>query len=47
VRRKRLEDVTVMDIYDIRMERREFDLFTLISIDKGLQHLLGQKYFSN
>jgi len=46
-RRKRLEDVTVMDIYNIRMEQHEFDLSTLISIDKGLQHLLGQKYFSN
>jgi len=35
-RRKRLEDVTVMDIYDIQMEWHEFDLSTLISIDKGL-----------
>ena len=46
-RRKRIEDVTAIDIYDIRMERREFDVSTLILIDKSLQSLLGQRYFWN
>src|SRR3981081_2890470 len=33
-RRERAHDVTVMDIYDIKMERREFDLSTLVSLSK-------------
>jgi hypothetical protein len=27
-RRERMHDITVMDIYDIKMERREFDYST-------------------
>jgi hypothetical protein len=46
-RRERIHDVTVMDIYDIKMERREFDHSTLRSLDNLLQPLLGQKYFLN
>jgi hypothetical protein len=42
-----MHDVTVMDIYDIKMERREFGHFTLLSVDLWLQSLLGQKYFLN
>ena len=44
---ERARDITVMDIYDIRMERREFDRYTLASINNLLQPLLGQKYFLN
>jgi hypothetical protein len=46
-RTERMRDVTVMDIYDIKMERREFGHFTLLSVDLWLQSLLGQKYFLN
>jgi len=46
-RRGRMYDITVMDIYDIKMERREFDHSTLLSIDLWLQSLLGQKYSLN
>jgi len=46
-RRERIYDVTVMDIYDIRMEKREFDYSTLLSCDNWLQSLLRQKYFLN
>ena len=34
-----------MDIYDIKMERREFDHSTLVLLDNWFQSLLGQKYF--
>ena len=46
-RRECIRDVTVMDIYDIKMERREFDHSTLLSVDLWLQSLLGQKYSLN
>jgi len=46
-KRERMRDVTVMDIYDVKMERREFDHSTLALPDKWLQLLLGQKYFLN
>ena len=46
-RRECIYDVTVMDIYDIRMEKREFDYSTLLSCDNWLQSLLRQKYFLN
>ena len=42
-----MRNVTVMDIYDIKMERREFDHSTLILLGNWLQSLLGQKYFLN
>jgi hypothetical protein len=32
-RRERIHDVTVMDIYDIKMDRCAFDLSTLVFID--------------
>jgi hypothetical protein len=44
---ERIRDVTVMDIYDIKMERRKFDHSTLVLIENSLQFLLGQKYFLN
>jgi hypothetical protein len=44
---ERFNDVTAMDIYDIKMERREFDLPTLVLPDNLLQSLLGHKYFLN
>jgi Kyakuja-Dileera-Zisupton transposase len=34
-KRERVHDVTVMDIYDIKMERREFDHFTLVCLTPG------------
>ena len=40
-------NVTVIDIYDIKMERREFNHSTLFLIDNWLQFPLGQKYFLN
>jgi len=46
-KRERIRDVTVMDIYDIKMERREFNHSTLFLIDNWLQFPLGQKYFLN
>jgi len=46
-RSERIRDVTVMDIYDIKMERREFDYYTLVLLDNWLQSLLVQKYFLN
>jgi hypothetical protein len=46
-KRERKRDVTVMDIYDIKMERREFDHSTLVLLGNWLQSLLGQKYFLN
>ncbi len=39
--------VTAMDIYDIKMERCEFDHSILILLDNWLQSLLEQKYFLN
>jgi hypothetical protein len=46
-RRERIHDVTVMDIYDIKMKRREFVCSSLLFFDNWLQSLLGQKYFLN
>jgi len=46
-RRERGRNVTVMDIYDIRMEKREFDHSNLLSCVNWLQSLLRQKYFLN
>jgi hypothetical protein len=46
-RTERMCDITVMDIYDIKMERRAFGHSTLLSVDIWLQSLLGQKYFLN
>ena len=46
-KRERMRDITVMDIYDIKMERREFDHFALGLLGNWLQFLLGQKYFLN
>ena len=46
-KRERIHDVAVMDIYDIKMERRESDYSTLLSLDNLFQSLLGQKYFLN
>jgi hypothetical protein len=45
--RERIRDVTVMDIYDIKMKRREFDHSALVLLNNWLQSLLMQKYFSN
>jgi len=42
-----IRDVTVMDIYDIKMERHEFDHSTLVLLDNWLQFPLRQKYFLN
>ena len=44
-RRERIRDVTVMDIYDIKMERHEFDHSTLVLLDNWFQSFLRQKYF--
>jgi hypothetical protein len=46
-RRERIHDVTAMDIYDIKMERREFDQSPLLPLENWLQSPLGQKSFSN
>jgi hypothetical protein len=46
-RKERIRDITVMDIYDIKMERREFDLPALVWSDNWLQSLPGRKYFLN
>jgi hypothetical protein len=46
-RKERMRDIKVMDIYDIRMERREFDPPALVLSDNRLQSLLGQKYSLN
>ncbi len=35
-KREHICDVTVMDIYDIKMERREFDNSTLVLLDNWL-----------
>ena len=37
-------DVTAMDIYDIKMGRREFDHPALVFLDDWLQFLLEQIY---
>jgi hypothetical protein len=44
---ERARDVTVMDIYDIKMEKREFDHVTLALLDNWHQSLLEQIYFLN
>jgi hypothetical protein len=47
-RREPVHDVTIMDIYDIKMERCEFDCCSsLLFFNDWLQPLLGQKYFLN
>ena len=46
-RRERIRDITVMDIYDIKMERRKFDHSTLLSFDNWFQSLLGQIFSLN
>ena len=46
-KREHIHDVTVMNIYDIKMERCEFNHSTLFLIDNWLQFILGQKYFLN
>jgi hypothetical protein len=46
-KRERIHDVTVMDIYDIKMERRESDHSTGLSLDNWLQPLPGHKYCLN
>lgn len=32
-KRERMRDITVMDIYDIKMERREFNRSTLVLVN--------------
>ena len=44
-RKECISDVTVMDIYNIKMKKRGFDLSALILINDWLQSLLGQKCF--
>ena len=44
---ERIHDVTVMDIYDIKMERRESDRPRLVLSENWFQSLLGQKYSLN
>lgn len=46
-RRERICDITAMDIYDIKMEKREFDHPTLSSLENWLQPLVRQIYFLN
>jgi hypothetical protein len=46
-RRERIHNITVMDIYDIKMERREFDPSALLSFDNWFQSLLRQKFSLN
>ena len=46
-KKEHIHDVTAMDIYDIKMERHEFDHSILILLDNWLQSLLEQKYFLN
>ena len=46
-KKERIHDVTVMDIYDIKMKRREFGYSTLILLNNQLQSLLRQTYFLN
>ena len=46
-RRECIHDITVMDIYDIKMERRKFDHSTLLSFDNWFQSLLGQIFSLN
>ena len=46
-KRERMRNVAVMDIYDIKMERREFCHAASLSLENWLQPLLEQKYFLN
>ena len=46
-KREHICDVTVMDIYDIKMERHEFGHSLVVLADNWLQSLLVQKYFLN
>jgi hypothetical protein len=45
--KERINNVTAMDIYDIKMGRREFDHSALVLPDNWLQSLLEQIYFLN
>lgn len=44
---ERTSDITVMDIYDVKMERRESDRPRLVLSENWFQSLLGQKYSLN
>jgi len=46
-KRERICNITAMDIYDIRMERCEFDHSTLLCLENWLQTLIVQKFFLN
>jgi len=46
-KREHIHNVTIIDIYDIKMERCESDHSTLLSFDNWLQPPLGQTYFLN
>jgi len=46
-KRERICNITVMDIYDIKMERHEFGHSLLVLANNWLQSLLVQKYFLN
>ena len=46
-KREYIHNVKVMDIYDIKMERHEFDCSTLVSHNNWIQSLLGQTCFLN
>jgi hypothetical protein len=41
-KKERARDITVMDIYDIQMERREFDHFTLVCLTTGFSPFSGR-----
>jgi hypothetical protein len=45
--RERVRDITVMDIYDIKMKRREYHLSMLVFVDIGFQSHLAPKFFLN
>jgi hypothetical protein len=45
--RERAHDVTLMDIYDIKMKRRESDQSMIVLPNIRLQSRLVQKYFSS
>ena len=43
--RERAQDVTAMDIYDIKMKRREFDHSMIVLPNIWFQYHPGPKYF--
>jgi hypothetical protein len=47
VRMERINNVSAMDIYDIKMEGCESDHSSSRSLENWLQFLLGQTYFLN